>query len=265
MRHPEEPPFGGDRIPPAVLSSSRWFPVSPPQAGDVRRPGQQAPTLGLAADLVLLGHDPATGRPRIPPGTQRAAVVGGLLADLFLSGRLCLAGGGVQVRQDAPAPVPREQRIVCERVRARPGRDIAHWVGHLDTVPRLVNAGLAHAGILRQIRVRHAGSLWRRIWALAPAGPAYSRVRALDLGLVLARNEPLTGRVLALAGLVDATGLLPVAVRAAGPTAVIDPSAVTPVRARIRDALHRATTPDLALICAAVAGTAHGPDPDPTR
>lgn len=208
---------------------------------------------------MLLGCDPVTGRPRIPPDVLKAAVVGGLLADLFLSGRLYLADGGVHAGQDRIVPVPRVQRIACDRVRARPGRDIGFWVGHLDPVPGLVVAGLVRSGFLRQVRVRCAGSWWRRSWALAPAGPAFCRARVRGLGMILARSEPLTDRTLALAGLVDAAGLLPVVVHAAGITTVTDRSTIVPVRARIRHAFHHTATPDLALVCAAVTATT-GPD-----
>ena len=232
-------------------------------AGGVLCVDRRGPFLGIAEDLVLLGYDPVTGRPRVPTDVLRAVVVGGVLADLFLSGSLRLSGGGVVACEGVPVPGPRALRVVWERVRARPGRGIDHWVRDLGGVSALVVGGLVRGGVLRGVRVRRGGSWWRRAWVLAPAGPVFCRARTRGLGMVLARSDPLTGRALALAGLADAAGLLPVVVHAAGIASVTDLSTITPVRARIRHALHHATSPDLALICATITTTTTGTGPGP--
>jgi len=236
-----------------------------PPSGGVHCRERQGPHLGLAEDLVLLGHDPVTGRPRIPTDVLRSAVAGGLLADLFRSGHLHLVDGNiVQAGNDGPVPIRPGGQLVWQKIHERPDRDIAYWVGHLQDVSNLVIAGLVRSGLLRQLRVRNAGSWWRRTSALTPCGPVFARARTRELGLLLIRRTPLTERTMTLAALIDAAGLLPVIVHAAGIATITDLSIVTPVRTRIRHAFHRAATPELVMICTAVAATTDRPHPHPT-
>ena len=236
--------------------------MNPSVSGGLHCRGGQGPHLGLAEDLVLLGHDPVTGRPRVPSDVLRSAVAGGLLADLFRSGHLGLGDGGlVQAERDGSASVRLGGQLVWQKVRDRPDRDVAYWVEHLQEVSNLVTAGLVRAGLLRQLRVRHSESWWRRTSALTPSGPVFARARTRELGLLLIRRTPLTQRTMALAALIDAAGLLPVVVHAAGIATITDLSIVTPVRTRIRHAFHRAATPELVMICTAVAATADRPHP----
>jgi len=206
---------------------------------------------------MLLLHDPVTGRPRVPAGTLTAGVVGGVLADMVLTGQVRVVRG--LVRPGTGLPIERLGRVVSQRVRSHPDRDVSYWLEHLDPVPGLVVARLVRARLIRQVRARDAGSWWRRSRILIPAGPGHSRWLARQVGLILTGPGPLTTRELVLAGLVDGTGLLPAVVHAAGPASGTDPAFIARARTRIRRAHGRAPVPGCTEICAEVGRIARGP------
>jgi hypothetical protein len=57
----------------------------------------------LADDLYLMAHHEVTGKPYLQPRAAGLGLAGALLAELMLSGTLCLWRGGVAVA-DRPRP-----------------------------------------------------------------------------------------------------------------------------------------------------------------
>lgn len=107
----------------------------------------------LTDQVFLVLHDTFTGRPSVGPVALRCGVVGALLADLVLAGRLRVTDGRLglaHARREEPDP---DADYVLAAVAAQPREHtVAAWVGaladhFLDTVSsRLVAAGVVARG-----------------------------------------------------------------------------------------------------------------------
>ena len=217
--------------------------------------------LGVGEDVFLLGYEPITGRHRVPVGVLRAGVIGGVLADLVLAGQLTVNAVGVRVSVQGEEPGDPVRGAVWQQVRYRPGSDVGYWVENLDTVPSLVLSGLLRDGLVRRIRAPRGSDWWRPAHQLRNLGSAYARGRTRQVGRALAGTDPLPGPVLALAGILDGIGLLPLAARRSGNATPVDPGTVARARATIRRTAHQSTHPGLCVIFATVEDLAHRTPP----
>ncbi|MBV9450349.1 MAG: GPP34 family phosphoprotein [Streptosporangiaceae bacterium] len=158
-------------------------------------------------DLYLVAHDDVTGRRQLPRRQLGLGLAAGLLAELMLSGSICIRHGHVTVAAGARRPDPgdplagRVRALIAAEPDPYPVRD---WLRLLArTAADDIAARLAQAGYLTRAR---SVVPWRPAryvpadsdWAFA----AIARVRA-----ALNPGRPFAAREVTLAGLVVASGL----------------------------------------------------------
>lgn len=162
--------------------------------------------MALADDLFFMAHTP-TGAPRLGPRCLGFGLVGALLAELVLVGRLVVCEGKTRVVDEADLhcqkPValdPLSAEVLHQLQSQWLHRDLHDWLAHLagDAEAR-VGRRLAVAGLVRRQRTLLGAVRWRPVDVNTDA-VAQSRLRADVLsGTRLSSSDAvLAGLILAM-------------------------------------------------------------------
>lgn len=172
--------------------------------------GQLMPKLGgtgrLADDLYLMAHHEVSGKPYLQPRAIGLGLAGGLMAELVLSGKICVRPDGVAVAGPAP-PADELARVVWNLVQTEHQQHVAQvWLLYLArTAAEDVARRLAKSGYLTRVSARRPWPSQR--WAPVDPDCAFTPfVRVLP---ALDVSRPPTAWAAALAGLAAACGLGP--------------------------------------------------------
>ena len=181
------------------------------------RPADRPP---LAADLLLLAHDDATGQRLLAPSHFAPTVAGAVLLDLLLLGVLALA-------DDDKAPVPRGRlyrvvgaprpdlllELVAEDVHARTPVEAVRRMATrtfdntVDQVTRALMAQLTSRGLLRHEQRRTLGLFSSERYVAADT--TYQRWLVQQVGEVVVEGRQPDARTAALVCLLSASDLTP--------------------------------------------------------
>jgi hypothetical protein len=161
----------------------------------------------LADDLVVLAHEPTTGRPLQSQTRLSCAVAGSVLAELLLTGRITLDGHTVRPTGTGSAGEPELDALAEIVATSAKTRRAAAWVRTLRPnkhagrlVTRAVRLGLAQ-------HEEHRTLLLFTRHHYIPAHPGEREVLVRTLHDVLVRSRTGDARTMALLRLVTAMGL----------------------------------------------------------
>jgi hypothetical protein len=163
--------------------------------------------VGLADEFFLIAWDTAgSGAPLLHPRATSLGLAGALLGELALAQRITIWRAEVRVTDPRPVPDVLGQRVLHEMVSAPEHTDIRTWLAYLakNSVPE-VAARLIDAGLLRRTETR---MLWRRNVRYEATNYVKAAWPAVRVEKMLVNGERLTPADMALAALVEATGLL---------------------------------------------------------
>jgi hypothetical protein len=186
-------------------------------AGGLSDPRQWPRHLLLADDFWFIANHDRTGRPKLTPPTLGLGLAGALLGELVLSGHLAIHDRNVYVVDQTP-PADATSHLILEQLVAEPGRHHVHvWLKFLATsAAQTVTIRLLRAGLVERVAHRR---LRRTTVTYRPVDPSQAYWRSVRLKHALAGKYGPTGwDDMFLAGLVDATGLLPAVLREDQPT-----------------------------------------------
>jgi len=158
----------------------------------------------LADDLYLLAHHEVTGRPHLQPRAAGLGLAGALLAELMLSGSICLRPDRIVVTDRSP-PEDGLARSVLGLVVSEAGQHAARdWLLFLARTAAVdVALRLEQAGYLTRVSSRRPwrGERWVPVDSDCAFAPFLRVKSALD------SSRPVTAQNAALAGLAVACGL----------------------------------------------------------
>ncbi|ASU82355.1 GPP34 family phosphoprotein [Nocardiopsis gilva YIM 90087] len=166
----------------------------------------------LAEELLLICHDPATGRPLADSTRVQVALAGALLADLALADRIRIDGRGyVYAQHPAPSGDPDLDALAQRIAMEQRHRKLKWWVQ--KTMSNKLRTGLlyrvAYRGLMRHEQDHVLGMFpWNRYRPADPAAHAWRResMRAVLVGE--RAPDPATVVLLALAGAMRVDGKL---------------------------------------------------------
>jgi hypothetical protein len=160
-----------------------------------------------ADDLWLIGHDDASGEPRLHSRPLGLGLAGALLAELVLGSRITIVAERVRVLRSDPPP-DSAAHSVLEQLTAEPGADLSTWLRVLaGGADELVTQRLVVGGFVTGDEVRRR---WRTTVVFRPTDRTGAAWRGVRLRSVLNGDGPEpTWSDIVLAALVEAAGLLP--------------------------------------------------------
>ncbi|GAA1789394.1 GPP34 family phosphoprotein [Planosporangium flavigriseum] len=171
--------------------------------------GRWSDRLHLADDFWVIVHNADSGRPRLNETRRSLGLAGALLGELVLSGHLVIHDRNVYITDVTP-PVDATSHLILEQIVAESqAHHVQVWVKFLadsaaaTMTDRLMRAGLVEREQQRR-RLRQTTVVYR------PVDPNRAYWRPVLLRQALAgRYGPTGWPDMFLAGLVEATGLLP--------------------------------------------------------
>lgn len=162
------------------------------------------PSLPLADELFLIGHDEYTGKAAVNGELIDSGLVGAVLGELMLAGRATLTDGRVTVRDPRAHGESVTDAALAEILKQKNAHPVRAWVEYLrEDVRAMVGARLIDAGVVRREQSR--GLTLRatvRYPAIDPVRAASPRVR---MRYLLERGERLDLQTSLAASLVRAT------------------------------------------------------------
>ncbi|PSK98559.1 Golgi phosphoprotein 3 GPP34 [Murinocardiopsis flavida] len=162
------------------------------------------PKTTIAEELLLLCYDPGTGRPLVDSTRLTCGLVGAMVADLALAGRLGIDAERLYPLDGAPMGDPQLDGFAA-RVAAEPRpRKIKWWVTKVQNArlrKALLGGAVAHGVLTHQAR-RALGIFPMNDYR--PAQPGQRDDLVLRLGSVLRQEHPADSRSVALLALCGA-------------------------------------------------------------
>jgi hypothetical protein len=158
----------------------------------------------LADDLYLLAHHEVTGKPHLQPRAAGLGLAGALLAELMLSGQICLRPDRITVADRSP-PEDGLARSVLGLVVSEPGPHAPRdWLLFLArTAAANVARRLEQAGYLTRTAARRFGRAER--WVPVDADCAFAPI--VRVTSALGSSGPVAAQNVTLGGLAAACGL----------------------------------------------------------
>ena len=135
----------------------------------------------LADDLLLLAHDPRSGRLRLPEAEVGAALAAALLAELVLSGSVGIDRGGLAIADRTPPADELSEELyveVVEELSVRPVSAVNWIMTRRQVAIALVVERLVRAGYVRVETQRRLGRTSSHLLATRP-GEALLRTQRL--------------------------------------------------------------------------------------
>jgi hypothetical protein len=163
--------------------------------------------VGLADEFFLIAWDTAgSGAPLLHPRATALGLAGALLGELTLEQRITIWRAEVRVTDPRPVADVLGRRVLHEMVSAPEHTDIRTWLAYLakNSVPE-VAARLIDAGLLSRTESR---VLWRKNVRYLATNYVKGAWPAVRVEKMLVNGDRLTPADMALAALVEATGLL---------------------------------------------------------
>ena len=163
--------------------------------------------MGLADEFFLIAWDTAgSGAPLLHPRATALGLAGALLGELTLEQRITIWRAEVRVTDPRPVADVLGRRVLHEMVSAPEHTDIRTWLAYLakNSVPE-VAARLIDAGLLSRTESR---VLWRKNVRYLATNYVKGAWPAVRVEKMLVNGDRLTPADMALAALVEATGLL---------------------------------------------------------
>jgi hypothetical protein len=171
----------------------------------------------LADDYFRLCHDDRTSGLLLDDEAARIGLASALLGELGWLGRLTIEHGFVIVRH-GPAPTDAAAHAVLDDIRGeRQPRDVRTWLTFLsiDAYDRVARRLVAANHFIPQERRR----MLRRFTCYVPTDANRHVLPRARLATALAQQRPVNPSDVHLAGIADATGLLPIVLDWGGPAA----------------------------------------------
>jgi Golgi phosphoprotein 3 (GPP34) len=163
-------------------------------------------TLDLAKQFFLIGHDEFSGRPAVSQELVECGVVGALLGELIIEGRLSVKDGRVVVLAHDPVDSSLGDRIVNAVDRQSTSHRVRTWAEELGPdAYRMISDRLVSDGKLRRERSRRLlGQAGERY----PAVDLYDATRPrLELNYLIRHREEINLDQAVLASLLTAVGI----------------------------------------------------------
>lgn len=177
------------------------IPLSSPAAAGWPSPGED-PAARIADDFFLVAHRDRDGKPALPPRVMGLAMVGALLTELALFRRAGIRDGLLVIVSDMALREYVAQSLLAQILAQPQPLPVGDWLAYFaPSATDAVGHRLARAGVV------HAHKR-RRGWRFVPTDSTGAFFRAGRLAVMLDNEKPLTHAEGALAGLVEAAGLL---------------------------------------------------------
>jgi hypothetical protein len=162
----------------------------------------------LAEAFFLVAHDDTSGRPRLHSRAVGLGLGSALLAELLLSGHVTWSDGRVLAHRMARQRPPGDVllHMVMDRIVAEQAQPLRTWLAALaaDAVDQ-VAVHLTRSGVIRVV----GSGRWRRPVRYLPVDSHIAAGPQVRLNWLLIHRQTMTWSDVALAGLCQATGLLP--------------------------------------------------------
>jgi hypothetical protein len=163
--------------------------------------------VGLADEFFLIAWDTAgSGTPLLHPRATSLGLAGALLGELALEQRITIWRAEVRVTDPRPVGDPLGRRVLYEMINAPEHTDIRTWLAYLakNSIAE-VAARLIDVGLLRRTESR---LLWRKNVRYLSTNYVKGAWPAVRVEKMLVNGDRLTPADMALAALVESTGLL---------------------------------------------------------
>jgi Golgi phosphoprotein 3 (GPP34) len=163
--------------------------------------------VGLADEFFLIAWDTAgSGAPLLHPRATSLGLAGALLGELALAQRITIWRAEMRVTDPRPVDDVLGRRVLHEMINAPEHTDVRTWLAYLARNSVADVAGrLTDAGLLRRAESR---LLWRRSVRYLATNYVRAAWPAVRVEKMLVGGERMTPADMALAALVEATGLL---------------------------------------------------------
>jgi hypothetical protein len=162
----------------------------------------------LAEAFFLVAHEDTSGRPRLHSRAVGLGLGSALLAELLLSGHVAWSDGRVVAHRMAHQRPPGDVllHVVVDRIVAEPAQPLRTWLAALaaDAVGQ-VAVHLTRGGVIRVV----GPGRWRRPVRYLPIDSQVAAGPQVRLNWLLIHRQTMTWSVVALAGVCQATGLMP--------------------------------------------------------
>ncbi|HEU5160983.1 MAG TPA: GPP34 family phosphoprotein [Streptosporangiaceae bacterium] len=163
--------------------------------------------MGLADEFFLIAWDTAgSGAPLLHPRATALGLAGALLGELALAQRITVWRAEVRVTDPRPVDNALGHRILHEMVNAPEHTDVRTWLAYLarnsveEVAARLIDGGL--------LRAAESRVLWRKNVRYLATNYVNGAWPAVRVEKMLVNGDRMTPSDMALAALVEATGLL---------------------------------------------------------